>query len=69
MMRNKLIVIFFLLPVLVLAQSEKKSDVWQPLEFLEGRWEGHGQGSVVTQEYQFILNKKYLQMFLILFPL
>jgi hypothetical protein len=62
LMRTKLIVILFLLPVLVMAQAEKKTDLWQPLRFLEGRWEGPGQGSVVTQEYRFILNQKFLQM-------
>ncbi len=62
MKRNPLIVIFFLLPLLAVAQTEKQTDVWQPLRFLEGRWEGHGQGSAVIQEYQFILNKKFLQM-------
>lgn len=64
MMRHKLIVILFLLPLLVVAQTEKKKDVWelQLLQFLEGQWEGYGQGSVVTQEYSFVLNKKFLQM-------
>jgi len=61
-MRNKLIVVLFLLPLLVVAQTEKQTDIWQSLNFLEGKWEGHGQGSTVTQEYQFILNKKFLQM-------
>jgi hypothetical protein len=61
-MRNKLIVFLFLLPFLVVGQAETEKDIWQPLDFLAGRWEGHGQGSVVTQEYQFILNKKFLQM-------
>ncbi len=61
-MSHKLVVILFLLPAMIIAQTEKKKDVWEPLEFLEGRWEGHGQGSVVNQEYRFVLNKKFLQM-------
>lgn len=61
-MRKRFIVILVLLPLLVAAQSEKEKEVWQPLQFLEGRWEGHGLGSVVTQDYRFILNKKFLQM-------
>lgn len=61
-MRKKLIVILLLLSALFLALTEKKREVWEPLQFLEGRWEGHGQGSVVTQEYRFVLNKKFLQM-------
>ena len=63
-MRIKLIVIVFLLPQLVFAQIVMKKDIWKPhlLQYLEGLWEGQGQGSVVTQEYRFILNEKFLQM-------
>lgn len=61
-MRNKLIVVLFLLPLLVVAQTDKQTDIWHPLDFLGGKWEGHGQGSVVTQEYRYILNKKFLEM-------
>lgn len=48
--------------ILVVAHTGDKVDVWQPLKFLEGRWEARSEGSIVTQEYQFILNRKYLQM-------
>lgn len=61
-MRKKILMIIVLLPVLVAAQTEKKAEVWQPLQFLEGTWEGHGQGSTVTQVFQFMWNNKFLQM-------
>lgn len=65
-MRKQLFFVILLLPVLVFAQGEKKTDVWQPFKFLEGRWVGQGDGlvgvSTVVQEYQFVLGKKYLQM-------
>lgn len=50
------------LSIFVAAQTGDKVDVWQPLKFLEGKWEARNKSSIVTQEYQFILNSKYLQM-------
>lgn len=48
------------------AQEEKKEDVWLPFKFFVGKWEGTGKGepgiSKVEQEYQFVLNGKYLQV-------
>jgi len=61
-MYKKLLVLIVLLPALVAAQTDKKIDVWQPLKFLEGKWEAASEVSTVTQEYQFILNRKYIQM-------
>ncbi|MBU4254365.1 MAG: hypothetical protein KJ727_07175 [Acidobacteria bacterium] len=58
--------LFCLLPPLVFPQTEQKTDVWEPLRFLEGTWEGTGDGfsgqSVVEQSYTFILNGNFLQM-------
>jgi len=65
-MNKKTLCVVLLLPILLIGQTEKKADVWQPLRFLEGSWEGQGDGmsgvSKVVQEYRFILNKKYIQM-------
>jgi hypothetical protein len=65
-MSKRLLVVIWLLPLLVSAQQKEKTDVWKPLRFLEGIWEGRGDGmngiSSVTQEYRFILNGKFLRM-------
>ena len=61
-MFKKLLVLIVLLPALATSQTEKKIDVWQPLNFLEGKWEAVSEISTVTQEYQFILNRKFIQM-------
>jgi hypothetical protein len=54
-----------LVPCLLFAQTDKKPDVWQPLKFFVGAWEGTGKGqsgvSKVEREYQFVLNGKFLQ--------
>jgi hypothetical protein len=43
-----------------------QSDVWKGLRFLEGTWEGSGEGmsgaSAVTQGYAFILDQRFLRM-------
>lgn len=55
-----------LLPVLLVAQTEQTQDIWESLRYLEGAWAGQGEGvsgiSSVTQEYDFILDGKYLRM-------
>jgi hypothetical protein len=42
------------------------SDIWQPLKFLVGRWEGTGDGqpgaSKIEREYRFVLNNKFLHV-------
>ncbi len=64
-MRRTLVLVFFLPLFAALSQTEKP-DVWEPIRFLEGTWEGRGDGmsgiSTVTQEYQFILNGNFLLM-------
>ena len=52
----------------ITGQTEVKHqvDVWRPLQFLIGTWEGKGKGqpgvSTVEREYQFILDGKYIQI-------
>ncbi len=61
-MIKKLAIFLILSAVFLISQEEAKIDVWKPLQFLEGSWFGRGAGSKVTQEYQFVLNRKFLQM-------
>lgn len=62
---RKVIALLVFLPVLLFAQAEKKEDVWTPLRFFVGRWEGTGGGepggSKVEREYRFILGGKFLK--------
>ncbi len=65
-MRNKMVLFLVLFPALLVAQAEKKQDVWEPVRFLIGEWEGRGEGksgiSKVWKDWQFALNGKFLQM-------
>ena len=55
-----------ILPVLLAAQAEKKQDVWEPMEFVVGEWEGKGEGksgiSTVSHDFEFIMKGRYLHM-------
>lgn len=46
--------------------TQTRPDVWQPLKFLVGKWEGTGNGqpgaSKIEREYRFVLNDKYLNV-------
>lgn len=48
-----------------LAQTAPQPDVWEPLKYLVGAWEGTTKGQSghgkVEREYQFVLNCKFLQ--------
>jgi len=62
-MNKKFLVLVIVLPILIAAQTDQKKDVWEPLKFLEGTWEGGEPGvSKVTQVYRFVLNRKFLEM-------
>jgi hypothetical protein len=56
-----------LLPVIHFAQSKIKPDVWKPLRFFIGSWEGQGEGrpgvSRVEREYKLVLKNKFLQAY------
>src|SRR5262249_33801455 len=47
------------------AQTTQQPDVWEPLKYFVGSWEGAAKGQPgngkVEREYQFVLNGKYLQ--------
>jgi len=57
--------ISMLLPRTVFGQDEKKEDVWEPLRFFVGSWEGEGEGrpgaSKAKREYRFVLQGKFLE--------
>jgi hypothetical protein len=65
-MRKKILVMAVVLPVLLVAQTEKKQDVWEPMKFLVGVWEGKGEGksgiSAVSHDFEFIMKGRYLHM-------
>jgi len=48
------------------AQAEEKQDLWEPLRFFVGEWEGTVEGKSgvgkLEQESQFVLGGKFLQM-------
>ncbi len=65
-MGKKILFLALVFPLLMSAQQDKTVDIWEPLQFLEGIWEGQGDGmsgiSTVTQEYRFILNNNFLRI-------
>lgn len=62
-MHRNLLVFIIMLPFLVVAQTQGKDDIWASFKFLEGKWTDEKPGvSKVTQVYEFIFNRKYLQM-------
>ncbi|HKY28566.1 MAG TPA: hypothetical protein VJM12_11570 [Pyrinomonadaceae bacterium] len=48
------------------AQTKPTVDVWAPMRFFVGEWEGTGEGkpgvSKTQREYSFVLNNKYIQV-------
>jgi|SRR3990172_1653514 len=61
---KKLLLIIFLLSSVLVAQEKKKNDVWNPLQFLIGKWEGRGEGkfgsSTVERKYKFIMGGTFI---------
>lgn len=66
MLRKKILLMAVVLPALLIAQPEKKQDVWEPFKFLVGEWEGKGEGksgiSTVSHNFDFIMKGRYLHM-------
>jgi hypothetical protein len=60
-----LTLIIILIPLISFAQSEEPDDVWEPLRFLVGSWEGTGEGvsgqSSVEQQFELVLNDQFLR--------
>lgn len=65
-MRKIILVMVVVLPALLIAQAEKKQDIWEPMKFLVGEWEGKGEGksgiSKVSHDFEFIMKERYLHM-------
>lgn len=66
-MRIKLtIAAVFLLASVGAAQKPAPADVWEPLRYLAGTWEGKGSGqpgvSKIQREYRLVLNDKFLHV-------
>lgn len=59
-----LTVFCILISTSLFSQEEKKPDVWQPMRFFIGTWEGTGAGepgnSTVKRKYSFVLNDKFI---------
>ena len=55
-----------LLAPLIVGQTATQSNIWEPLMFFVGNWEGSGDGqpgtSTVQREYRLTLNNKFLQV-------
>lgn len=65
-MRKEILAIIVVLPILLIAQTDTKQDVLEPVKFLVGEWEGRGEGksgiSKVSHDFQFIMKARYLHM-------
>ena len=52
--------------IVIFGEEKKKPNVWEPLKFFLGTWEGEGEGrpgvSKVEREYRFVLNDHFLEM-------
>jgi len=67
---NRILLLLLLTPLLALAQqepkAEQKTDLWQPLRFLVGGWQGTVKGEpgegAVEREYRFALQSKFLEV-------
>jgi hypothetical protein len=59
-----LIVVLLAMPLLGQTQTDNAHDVWEPLRFLVGSWEGTGEGmsgqSTVEQDFELVLNGQFL---------
>lgn len=61
---RKIMLAFWLLPSLVVAQSANQ-EIWEPFRYFIGSWEGTGKGqpgvSKTQREYRLVLNGKFIQ--------
>lgn len=60
------ILIGLLFPSFLGGQTKTRTDVWEPLKFFVGKWEGTGTGkpgvSKVHREYRLVLNDKFMHV-------
>lgn len=61
-----LITILLVLPQLAVAQMTKSDSLWLPFTHFVGSWKGTGEGpdgkGAYERTYQFVLNKKYIEV-------
>src|SRR5262245_54129304 len=64
-MSIQILLVVFLLPSLLVTSNQVRSEVWEPLRYFVGSWEGTGNGqpgeSKTEREYKFVLNGRFLQ--------
>lgn len=62
----KILFLMILLSSSAFAQDKEMADIWEPFKFFIGEWEGRGEGkggiSTGEQEFQLVLNGKFLQV-------
>lgn len=64
---RKAVLFLFLVTLIAAAQdATKKPDIWSPIKYFLGNWEGTGRGqagvSQLEREYQSVLNGKHIQI-------
>lgn len=66
---TKSLLLVLSLPIAFFAQSPTsvpKPDIWEPMKYFAGKWEGTGSGepgrSMLEREYKFVLNNKFLKV-------
>ena len=61
-----LLIIFFIIPSFVFAQSVKQDSIWKPMKFFVGNWHGSGEGEPgkgnYERTYQFTLGKNFIEI-------
>ncbi len=63
---SKFIFLLLLIPAITLAQTETKQDIFKPLQYFIGKWEGKSTGESgegkSEREYKSIMNGKYIEV-------
>ena len=63
---KRIIVVLFFTPLFSLAQTTKQDSLWMPFQHFIGRWEGTSEGQPgkgrYERSYQFILNKRFIEV-------
>jgi hypothetical protein len=64
--RGRLIAIFLLISTTSFAQTSKQDSIWGPMKYFVGKWTGKSEGQPGTgnyeRSYQFVLNKKFIEI-------
>lgn len=64
--RNQLLTVLLLLSTASFSQTSKQDSIWSPMKFFVGEWTGTSEGQpgkgTYERTYQFILNKKFIEV-------